>query len=826
MIVKDIERNAKPSHTVGEEGARRAMTRALVRVLQYVTDDDLGVARADDEDPEIVAAAEALVGYIMTEKPGSNERATEVRCAWSGDDSEITPREFLDRAVVLTATADPSHVRHTVISDPVATIDQVVDGLHDVYGPRASILVARHADTQHPHFHAIVITVDPATGKGFQTNKGFDREMLHMMAARADFENKTPHAPNALFVSNGEGIFDRWSGLRVADQQLKVDVGANQRVRRARQAMDNDPANHIPGWKVYRAETRGLKIEPPPWDDKRVATIMARPRITRSQSWEELHASLAMIGIRYEKYRGNGRLALGDESSIAASEAVSTASMNELERRLGTFRPLQDESILQPFVRPRFTLSAEERESADERQAARNRIKAERDKIEALAAEESRAFEAEERRVRELDLWEVSRKARSEIAKRPRRQIAESKRVTADPSEADGLIYPTQPDRIMALVSLYRPRYKRRRQGNRTDWLWDGQIALREWRDQVVVMKGAEMRDALLLAQLKWGEDFQIFGSRKFVNEMSRAAAKHGIVFGDGAQRAKIDGYRMGMSGSAKKTTEAASAFTKRIAALWQTTARQLSEQRKLFDEGVERSRRKGETREASRSRTTLPAPSERRAMIRFQEAEHHRPDEVLFDFEPRLGMSSRWLRDALAKNPEDIAAERLQGRLLADFYRQQAEREILLHWQATGCAAIDGERLVSNEMAPWVQAALTRENENVYFLRSVNSRAIDPAIKSEDPDIQAMWLAREPHSLHNSDIARLELAFRLLKKAGSRNDKGQTLWKRQLNVVERDIVETAIANAPEASPTFVVDKTLIANMTPAERALASRQGR
>ena len=83
---------------------------------------------------------------------------------------------------------------------------------------------------------------------------------------------------------------------------------------------------------------------------------------------------------------------------------------------------------------------------------------------------------------------------------------------------------------------------------------------------------------------------------------------------------------------------------------------------------------------------------------------------------------------------------------------------------------------------------------------------------------------AREAHPLHDLTIARQELAFQLLQKAS--NGRKRSRWYGALSQADRSLVDEAIQEAPRESPTFVVDKTLLKNMTPAERALARRQQR
>ena len=856
MIVKSTVRKTKPKLNLGIEARRRAMTRALVQVMEYSTDEQLGLALLPDRrtiaeaeaeqgpdadletEAQVDEAARAVLAYTLSRGTGEKQRAVRTRCMWGHEEFDISPSEFTERAVVLMADADPSHLRHVILADPHATLDQAMSQLRLLCGPAASISLTQHGDTDHPHFHAVILTVDPATGKGFQINGGYDIEALHMLAAVIDFENGVSPEPNALYLADDTSIFDRWTGARVASRQFEVDGAAAASIRHNRNkiAATNEASAHADEqWLQFHAEAEGLDIPSPEWDDKRVAAEMIVPRVKRAKSWDELHNSLAMIGVRYEEYRGNGRLLLGDDRSVAASSAISTASMTELNRRFEeTFRPPSRPELLRPFIRPRYAMREAEEREAQNRKEAKDAVDKEAARIEEGAHEELHAMQKADRDWTLRQIRKVARRAKADHAKRSK---LNANRRTAEQEERDrnskvedqpeAIAWLLDHERLHRMIDVYSGSgYTRKKYRGGEQWRGrDGSLELIEYRTFITIMKGADKLHLLRLSQLKWGEDFKITGSRKEVAAYCRLAAKHGIMFGDDEQRAMIDGARVGLAKSALTSAGARDRLYERIGPLRDVLNQRISEGRRAFEKLVLSRQPVTSVRKRSAAPVEhVPIPSDRRAMIRVQNCTNH-PDEVIRDYEEPVGRSVTWLQTALAKNPGDLAAPLLQGWLLATAYRQKAERDIIFAMMAEGSATVDDTegKVVSTRKIAWLGAALNRENDNPEFLEQVFSRNVVP-IQSEVPEIQAFVSAREAHPLHDLTIARQELAFQLLQKAS--NGRKPSRWYGALSQADRSLVDEAIQEAPRENPTFVVDKTLLKNMTPAERALARRQQR
>lgn len=850
MIVKSTARRNKLKPLLSIEARRRAMTRALVKVMEYCTDERFGlqlvperersaVSSADletllaESDAQVDEATRALLAYTLSRDEGEKLRAVRTRCLWGHEEADIDVLEFTERAVVLMADADPSHLRHVIFADPDANLDQIMTYLRLLYGPAASISITQHGDTQHPHFHAVILTVDPATGKGFQINKGYDIEALHMLAAVIDFENDTNPETNALFLADETAIFDHWTGAPVASRQFEVDPIAAKSVRLNRQKImaTNEAVDHADErWLQFLAETKGLEVHGPEWDDTRVAKLLVAPRIQRAGSWDELHDSLAMVGVRYVQYRGNGRLLLGDNRQLAASDAISTASMTELRRRFGEpYQPPSRPELLRPFICPRFTMGDAEKSDAKARADAKAAVDLEAKRIAEQALEELQAMQRADRDRAERHIRKVAKRAKADHAKRSK--LNDNRRKAEQASDAIDQSATAQPDvvawqldhmRLHQTIDVFGG-YTRTRNWGGQQWYRNGNLEFVEYRTFITTIKGADKLQVLRLAQLKWGEDFKMFGSKREVAEYCRLGAKHGIMFGDESQRAMITGIRLGMAPSALSNAGADNLLYERIDHLRNLLYPRLVEARRAFEKLVvnRESEARNRTRSAAPVDPTL-SPNDRRAMIRVQKVADH-PDEVIRDYEKPVGQSVPWLTAALSVNPEDLDAPRLQGWLLAESHRQQAERHILLGMLAKGDATIDEGRVVSRAKGYWISAALRRENDNPEFLEKVASRWVE-SIESKDPDIQAYISARSPDPLHDLTIARQELGHRLLLKAGKQGKR--SAWFDGLLAAEKLIVEEAMREAPSTSPTFVIDKTLIKNMTPAERAMARKQQR
>lgn len=838
MIVNDLVRGPEPQQTVSNEGGRRSMTRALVRILTYITNDDLGLelklspSNENEEESDVEKQTRAITDYIIGVKPDVPERIVATRCIMPDTEEEEDARTFLNRAILLLADVHISHLRHVVLSDPVATIDEVVEGLRLVYGPRASILVAQHGDTDHPHFHAVVITVDPATGKSFQINKGRDHEMLHLMAARSDYLTGTASEPNALFIADKEGIYDRYGGAKVSDLDLDISVNALIAARNARIAVmkNNDAADHLPGWKAHLDANEGHVIEPPGWSDERVAEVMARPRIKTAKKWAELHRSLGQIGILYVRHGGGARLILGNESFIAASEAASFASLSKLESRLGAFQSAPLDNPIRPFVRPRYNLRSLKKKEGQSKKVQRDQIRSEKENILTLINEDCAARSKAHQQL-SRDCKKLVSEARQEITQRKRPQT------NKDTTEAPQCMFVANPGRryrddlTQNLPVL--ARYNRESLvGGVVAWKLDGKMAFYVSRNLITLQKGADRLAAIKLAQFKWGDDFRFFGTRREIEIMCQLAADNDIVAGNPEQRAVIDAI---IAESKRKPDPAAEARFQHAQLMNPIIAAAQDAQklaRETASSAFDAARTASQQTAASiaehvkRSRYTSGDhfagefdPKERRAMLTLQKSAPDLRGEIIHWNDAPFGRSVMPVVTAFQKYPEDLDTRLVQARLAAEYYRQQAEHRILLAWLKQGLIRWNKTRLETAKKMRWIEAALKREAGNPIFLKAaITNKPND--ISTDEPTILALGIShREIHMTIDMALVRQDLAWSAAHELGIKQALARTT-KSGFARSEKETLENDLNGAANgARPTQVIDETLYRNMTRAQRA-------
>ena len=194
-------------------------------------------------------------------------------------------------------------------------IEQCVDILQDQMGLQGhQVIYGLHADTDNYHLHVAVNRVHPDTLKVVKINKGFDIEALHQTVARIEHEQG-------------------WQ--REARGRYEVlDNGAVQRADRPEQP------------KAVDRKRADMELRTGEKSAQRHTIEEAAPIIKAAKSWQELHAGLARIGMEYRREGSGAKIYVG-EVGIKASSADRSASINQLQKRLGLFQPINQE---QPHV--------------------------------------------------------------------------------------------------------------------------------------------------------------------------------------------------------------------------------------------------------------------------------------------------------------------------------------------------------------------------------------------------------------------------------------------------------------------------------------------
>lgn len=162
-----------------------------------------------------------------------------------------------------------------------------------------------HNNTDNLHLHIAVNRVNPISMKVVQPHKGFDLEAAHRIVAYAENKQGWESEKNARYIvlENGE----------IAKKRRQPEIKPN------RAALDFE---HAKGEKSAQriAQERGYEI------------------IKNALTWEELHAKLAQINLRFEK-KGSGAIIFVGDIAIKASSVDRKFSMKKLIARLGEFRP-------------------------------------------------------------------------------------------------------------------------------------------------------------------------------------------------------------------------------------------------------------------------------------------------------------------------------------------------------------------------------------------------------------------------------------------------------------------------------------------------------
>lgn len=310
-------------------------------------------------------------------------------------------------------------------------------------------------------------------------------------------------------------------------------------------------------------------------------------------------------------------------------------------------------------------------------------------------------------------------------------------------------------------------------------WSRGGYTEIYEHRRHLSIRPNADKRQVLRLAHYKWGENFDITCSRRELHEYTRIAASAGILFGDAEQRARIRAEQKadlarstqrGKLAELQYRTDRAARLTAELLQQRQATIAQWL--RHLADARDRRRQREKFERRFGRAAVEEARqrfqPNNQRAMKALIEIKVKVRSELIDLRQRRPGASSPALVDATREWPRDIHSPSLRVRLAAEAFRQEAERDILLRWRATGRLKTEwDDRLVTKPKEDWAAAAWERELRNPEFLHAINARR-EPENLSDDPDVAALILAVRTN-VNGYDMAavRAELTATVRRRYG-----------------------------------------------------------
>lgn len=243
------------------------------------------------------------------------------KCAYSNGRGFLTDSHQGQRAEMIAlaqeAVRSKDPINHYVLSwregeQPTpAQVEQAVDMLLDQMNLQGhQVIYGLHADTDNYHLHVAINRVHPDTLKPVEINNGFDIEALHQAVARIEQAQGWQREKNARYLVQETGELKRTD---VASSVKKIDRRTADMERRT-----------------------GEKSA------KRIGIEDAGPIIKNAKNWQELHAGLAALGMRYEREGSGAKVFIG-EVGIKASDIDRNASIGKLQKRLGLYQPAGQE---------------------------------------------------------------------------------------------------------------------------------------------------------------------------------------------------------------------------------------------------------------------------------------------------------------------------------------------------------------------------------------------------------------------------------------------------------------------------------------------------
>lgn len=165
---------------------------------------------------------------------------------------------------------------------------------------------ALHKNTGNYHMHIVVNRTHPYTQKVIQPHRGFDIDAAHKIIA--EIEHKQGWAPqlNARYRVNEQGYV-------VKNLRHRTQVKPKPKAEGFENATGEKSAQRI-------AQERGHAV------------------IQNASCWEELHAGLDAVGLRFVR-KGSGAMIFVGDTAVKASSVDRNFGLFRLCKRLGEFKP-------------------------------------------------------------------------------------------------------------------------------------------------------------------------------------------------------------------------------------------------------------------------------------------------------------------------------------------------------------------------------------------------------------------------------------------------------------------------------------------------------
>ena len=167
-------------------------------------------------------------------------------------------------------------------------------------------LYALHKNTGNYHLHIAVNRTHPYTQKVIQPHRGFDIEAAHKIIAEIEHKQGWASQMNARYRVNEQGYV-------VKNLQRREQVKPKPKAEDFESATGEKSAQRI-------AQERGHAV------------------IQNASCWEELHAGLDAVGLRFSR-KGSGAVIFVGDTAVKAPSVDRNFSMSRLCKRLGEFKP-------------------------------------------------------------------------------------------------------------------------------------------------------------------------------------------------------------------------------------------------------------------------------------------------------------------------------------------------------------------------------------------------------------------------------------------------------------------------------------------------------
>ena len=253
-----------------------------------------------------------LVDYVLAHKDeeGNRKRLYAFGMNFLTGTTEAWKREMIALAEESTRSRMP--VAHWAMSwqeNEMPDYEQVLEAVN-IFLERMGLkehqtLVAAHVNTGNFHIHIVVNRTHPYTEKVIQPHRGFDIEAAHRIVTEIEHKQGWASQEHARYRVNEKG--------EIVRNRLPKQVKLCSRAEDFENATGEKSAQRI-------AQEKGHSV------------------IQNASCWEELHAGLDAVGLRFVR-KGSGAVIFVGDTAIKASSVDRNFGMSKLCKRLGEFKP-------------------------------------------------------------------------------------------------------------------------------------------------------------------------------------------------------------------------------------------------------------------------------------------------------------------------------------------------------------------------------------------------------------------------------------------------------------------------------------------------------